>query len=333
MTNIGLPANTQTVSDLTLSFPDSRVSNGTAAPLVSIGLPVRNGGQFLEETLKSICAQTFADFEVIISDNASTDQTREICESYVARDPRIYYHRLDENLGAAPNYNRVFALARGKYFKWAAHDDLLKPAFLQSCLDEMERSPETVVVYTRTEIIDECGAFVRMDDLTLVVDSRKASRRLKNFYRRIRLANPIFGLIRADALRKTRLIDSFISSDLVLLAELLMLGEFKEHPDPLFQRRWHAGCSVRANPKAQDRQNWFDTKKTVSNAWIPFEFRFSWEYSRSVCRMPLPWTQRAVCMLVTLRWKWWPALLAFIRRRLNLRNRSQKTRHMTAGQH
>ncbi len=94
------------------------MTQGTA-PLVSIGIPVYNGGKYLEETLDSILNQTFTDFEVIVSDNASTDNTREIVEAYAAKDPRVRYYRNAENIGAAPNYNRTFELSRGKYFRLA----------------------------------------------------------------------------------------------------------------------------------------------------------------------------------------------------------------------
>ena len=96
-------------------------------PRVSVGIPVFNGERFLAETIESILAQTFKDFEIVISDNASTDRTEEICRSYAARDPRIRYNRNDTNRGAAWNHNRVFELARGEYFKWQSHDDFCAP--------------------------------------------------------------------------------------------------------------------------------------------------------------------------------------------------------------
>lgn len=104
------------------------------APRVSIGLPVYNGQQYLRQALDSLLAQTFHTFEVIISDNASNDATPEICRDYAACDPRIRYVRHDVNRGAAWNFNYVFGLARGVYFKWHAHDDMLEPTFLEQCV-------------------------------------------------------------------------------------------------------------------------------------------------------------------------------------------------------
>ena len=96
-------------------------------PTVSIGMPVYNGVPFLNEALDSILAQTYRDFELVISDNASTDETESICRAYAASDPRIRYYRQQENLGAMPNFNRVCELSRGQYFKWAACDDVCSP--------------------------------------------------------------------------------------------------------------------------------------------------------------------------------------------------------------
>ena len=100
------------------------------APRVSIGLPVYNGANWLPETIDSILGQTYSNFELVISDNASTDTTQEVCEGYALRDARVRYERLPENLGAAFNYNRVFERSVAPYFKWAGHDDLLDPAYL-----------------------------------------------------------------------------------------------------------------------------------------------------------------------------------------------------------
>lgn len=104
-------------------------------PLVSIGVPVRNGARFLEQALDSLLAQSYQEFELIISDNASTDQTEAICRAYAARDGRIRYYRSSKDLGLAHNYNYLFQLARGEYFKWAAADDLHEPDYVLRCLD------------------------------------------------------------------------------------------------------------------------------------------------------------------------------------------------------
>ena len=87
-----------------------------ANPVLSIGLPIYNGEDFISEALDSLLAQTFQDFEIIISDNASSDRTPEICQAYAAKDSRITNHRSEQNIGAAWNYTRAFELSTGKYF-------------------------------------------------------------------------------------------------------------------------------------------------------------------------------------------------------------------------
>src|SRR5205823_3548731 len=110
----------------------------TSPPLLSIGLFVYNGERFLQETLDSLLSQTFRDFELIISDNGSTDGTQVICERHAAADPRIRYYRSGTNMGAGWNIRRVFSLATGKYFKWAACDDLYESTFLSTCIEALE---------------------------------------------------------------------------------------------------------------------------------------------------------------------------------------------------
>jgi glycosyltransferase involved in cell wall biosynthesis len=99
-------------------------------PRVSLGMPVYNGERYLEKTFDSVLAQTYKDFELVISDNGSTDRTQAICERYAKMDSRVKYHRNSKNIGIAPNFNRVYELSPSEYFKWTDYDDLLAPEFL-----------------------------------------------------------------------------------------------------------------------------------------------------------------------------------------------------------
>jgi glycosyltransferase involved in cell wall biosynthesis len=129
------------------------------APRVTIGLPVFNGGGYLHETVQSILAQDLTDFELIIADNGSDDETAAIARAATS-DPRVSYVRSPLNRGATWNYNRLVAMARGEYFKWAAHDDLLGPSFLRSCVEELDHSPAAVLAYARTVLIDDHGEVI-----------------------------------------------------------------------------------------------------------------------------------------------------------------------------
>src|ERR1700726_2570792 len=96
---------------------------------VSLGLPVYNGERFVKHAIQSVLDQTFSDFELIISDNASTDSTPDTCEEFARKDPRVPYIRQEINIGAKANFNRVFEYSRGEYFKWVAADDVCGPRY------------------------------------------------------------------------------------------------------------------------------------------------------------------------------------------------------------
>ena len=95
-------------------------------PKVTIGLPVYNGEQFLAQSIETLLGQTFTDFELVISDNASTDRTEEICRKFAEADARILYSRNDRNVGGMNNANLTVDRARGEYYRLAAHDDYAK---------------------------------------------------------------------------------------------------------------------------------------------------------------------------------------------------------------
>jgi glycosyltransferase involved in cell wall biosynthesis len=262
----------------------------TTTPRVSIGLPVFNGERFLEETLGSLLSQTYPDFELIISDNASTDQTEAICRAYAAKDRRVLYSRYEKNLGAARNYNRVFELSRGEYFKWAAADDLCAPNFLQQCVDTLDREPQAVVCYAKTKIIDECGKILCGDNNSLNLQSPVARQRFLQFLRAVGECNAVFGLIRSAALKRTRLIGNYIASDTCLLAELSLYGKMVEIPEYLFFRRDHPRASSRN--RSQDQQLEFFDPKLKGRVVLP-KWRRVFENWVAVERAPIPLYEKA----------------------------------------
>jgi glycosyltransferase involved in cell wall biosynthesis len=142
-------------------------------PRLSIGLPVYNGERYLRFTLDSLVNQTFRDFELIISDNASTDGTKAICQEYAARDPRIRYYRNHENIGAAKNFNLVFQMARGELFKWAASDDVLSPDFLEQCINWLDCHPEVILSYSKVDRINSSGELEGTYDYAMRVNANR----------------------------------------------------------------------------------------------------------------------------------------------------------------
>lgn len=275
------------------------------SPRVTIGMPVHNGELYLAEALRSILTQEFTDFELVISDNASTDATEAICREFAARDRRIRFDRLAENLGAAYNYNSVFAKARGEFFKWAAHDDLCHPAMLRRCVETYDAANQDVVlVYTRAHLVDSSGAVLEPDPIRLETRGRTAHERLASTLRRMTMATPLCGLIRASALEKTRLIGGYPSSDKVLLAELSMLGEIHEVPEFLFSRRIHGGASRRANRTQDEVARWFDPRKRGRGLITEWQ-RLVLEYFRAPLRLRLGFLERCACFAAVVRHVVW----------------------------
>jgi glycosyltransferase involved in cell wall biosynthesis len=269
-------------------------------PRVSVGLPVYNGADYLAATLDSLLAQTFEDFELIISDNASTDGTEEICRAYAVRDGRIQYLRNRENLGAAANYNRVFHLSSGDYFKWAAADDLCAPEFLERCVRVLDNEASVVLCYPRARAIDEQGNIIRDYPPKPNAGSPKPQER---FYEFVCVPHPcvaVFGLIRSDALRRTQLIGSFASADRPLLGELSLMGRFHEVPEFLFFYRNHPQQSWRAYPTRQAVQAWYDPAR-ARRLTMP-HWRLLQEHVSSIGRAPLDWRERAWCYLYMVWW-------------------------------
>ncbi|MGB7444381.1 MAG: glycosyltransferase family A protein [Coleofasciculaceae cyanobacterium] len=274
-----------------------------AEPRVSIGLPVYNGEQFLREALDSILTQTFTDFELIISDNSSTDGTEEICREYAAKDQRIRYYRNEQNLGAAGNYNRAFELAKGEYFKWAACDDICQPAFIETCVKVLDYQPEVVLCYPKTAFIDKQGKFKSNYEDELHLDSPKIAERYQQYHRRFRLkqrCNSVFGVMRTSVLRQTPLIGNYAGSDIPLLAELALRGKFYEVPEYLFWRRLHQESSTRANTDPTQLAVWFDVRHRGKIIFPNFR-RLS-EYLKSIKRVPMSWQERVLCYLEIGRW-------------------------------
>ncbi len=262
-------------------------------PTVAIGLPVYNGERFLADALESLIAQSCEDFELVISDNASTDGTEEICRSYAARDPRVRYLRRDVNRGAAWNFNSVVHETSAPYFKWAAHDDVLAPTCVERSLDALRAADRASLVYPRTQAIDENGDVVGEFRDGLDVRERAPHERLASLVRTLVLGNPAFGLVRRATLERTRLLGSFPSADYVLLAELALLGEIHELPEFLFFRREHPGMSRRANATAAEVAEWFEPGS--GSARVHEFSRLFVEHLRAIHAMPLSRAERARC--------------------------------------
>jgi len=276
-------------------------------PVLSIGLPIYNGEDFVDQALESLLAQTFQDFEIIISDNASSDRTPEICQTYAAKDNRITYHRSPKNLGAAWNYNRAFELSTGKYFKWAAHDDLCDPSYFQKCIDILEQDDTIALCYANTTVINPTGEPTGQYTEDLHLQSPNPSQRYQQFHQRFRRkykCNAVFGIMPRATLEKTALIGHYEASDITLLGELALRGKLTEIPEHLFYRRDHPQMSGRANPTATSIAAWFDPNNQQKLV-LPMH-RLLQEHIRAVSRTPMGPLEKVKCFAqirTFIRWK------------------------------
>jgi glycosyltransferase involved in cell wall biosynthesis len=262
----------------------------TQTPLVAVGMPVYNGARWLREAIDSILAQTFDDFELLISDNASTDSTQSICRDYAKSDRRVRYHRNAQNVGLNNNWTLAFKRASAKYFKWASCNDICDPRLLERCVGLLESRPDVVLCYGRTRLmLDEAPGGEPYDD-DLTTDQTSACARMRHILERIQLNNAINGVIRAKVLAQSGLIGDYFSSDNVLLAELALHGHIVQLPEELFRRRMTADAATRLKSE-RERIAYFQPASAN-----PMSFQ-NWKlvggYFAAAARAPLPPGEKA----------------------------------------
>jgi glycosyltransferase involved in cell wall biosynthesis len=219
-----------------------------AAPTLTIGLPVYNGENYLRQSLEALLAQTFPDFELVISDNASTDSTADICQEFASLDPRIRYVRQVENIGAGPNHNILVPHARGRYFKWASHDDLYAPDLVERCVGLLQTNPQAVLAHAWDAVIDAAGETVYKEPYALDTTNPDPAARLRSLLY-VPGGNDFYGVIRTDVLRNVGEHGSYYNADRVFVAGLALRGAFVQVPEVLYLRRDHAGRATRAGDR------------------------------------------------------------------------------------
>jgi len=207
------------------------------SPLVSIGMPVYNGELFIRQAVDSLLTQDYANFELIISDNASTDLTQQICVEYLKKTPRVKYYRNQENIGSARNFSRVFSLAQGEYFFWASCHDLWEHTFISRCVEVLKHNSKVVLCYPLADWVDVNGGSLGL--IAGNIDTRSLDRlsRCHVVLWGLQYAYPIYGVIRASVLRQTKILRTTIGADTILLFELSLLGEFAQVPEVLLHIR------------------------------------------------------------------------------------------------
>jgi glycosyltransferase involved in cell wall biosynthesis len=280
-------------------------SPDTAArePLVAVGLPCYNSEKYLAQSIETLLAQSFKDFVLIISDNASTDGTEAICRRFAAQDSRIRYYRNETNIGMMPNFNRVFSLANSKYFKWATADDYWDSEMLAKSVAVMEADPEVVICYPRVVLVDAEGSELRRYEDQLHLSDADPVVRFLAVLERLGLVNHHLGVLRTAAIRRTQLFNTHMAADVGFVAEMSLYGKFFQLPDHLLFRRFHPESSSwqRGNQEHQaKRYHAANARRLPFNSW-----RFHGTFFRGVKNSPIGFGAKRRLVLRLLRTLYW----------------------------
>lgn len=211
--------------------------NADLSPLVSIGVPVRNGAPFIDEALQLLVDQTYRNIEIIISDNASSDETVEICQKYLARDGRISYFRHEQVISALDNFRFTVERANGQYFMWAAHDDRRSLNYVQALADKLKESPTASMVFTDVAIFHDFANWTSAPlipyDFTCLTKAGFWSAVLSRSYIREGYLH-VYGLIRRSFLLEYKWFSIEIGPDRPLLFYLSRRGDFVKAENACF---------------------------------------------------------------------------------------------------
>lgn len=273
-------------------------------PRVVLGMPVYNGEKHIRETLDSILAQTITDFRLVISDNASTDETGTICREYAEKDDRISYYRQPENLGFTRNFSFVFQPEGAPYFKWVAHDDLLKPTYLQRCLELLEQDSSLSLAHCITMRIDEDGR-ENGKYYNLRLNGDRICDRFWAVVWTIDIYE-VYGVMRSNLVAKTKLAGSYVGSERTMLAKMLLQGNIGYVEEGLFSRRDHAGAQTAIHIQARKAGNYAailssQAPKSKVPRLLASAVRFG-KYLEALLSFPMPLRDRIACLKTLAEW-------------------------------
>jgi glycosyltransferase involved in cell wall biosynthesis len=209
------------------------------SPLVSIGLPVRNGEPHVGDAIRSVLDQSYDCLELVIRDNASDDGTEDVCRRFARLDARVRYHRHRQDVGPVANFNAVLHGAHGAYFRWIGHDDWLTSTYVARCVEVLADDPALVLVTTQQAHV---GADGHVETAAFDATRMRSDRPVERFAEMLRLLteshlllDPLYGMMRRDRVaRLPRPVMLF--EDQVLAARLALAGPFAHVPEVLSVR-------------------------------------------------------------------------------------------------
>ncbi|MGK4594721.1 glycosyltransferase family 2 protein [Amycolatopsis sp. w19] len=275
----------------------------STAPRLSIGLPVYNGEDYLAESLDALLGQSYENFELIISDNASSDRTEEISREYAKLDSRVRYVRQPVNIGCAPNHNYCVDVARGELFKWASDDDLYARDLLERCIEALDEHPEFVLSHSWTAMIDEKAVVTQALEYPLNTVSPHAAERFRS---------TLFApggdddgaVIRTEVLRRVAPLDSYHHADRTIISELALHGPFHQVPDWLYFRRDHPGRSEHEHPTVRRRATNLDPKRAdkLRHPMVRLLGEYVLGYVKAIRNAPISGAEKRECFRYLRQW-------------------------------
>ena len=271
----------------------------SVGPRLSIGLPVYNGESLLPEAIEALLGQSYKDFELIISDNASNDRTAEICHGYEEQDSRVRYIRQSRNIGMVPNHNFLVGVARGEFFKWASYDDLYARDFLQRCVDALDKHPEAALAHAWCVLIDDAGEPVQFFRYPEATAAPRAPDRFRSMLFDGK-GDWTYAVFRTSILRQTPLHGTYHGGDRTLITEFALHGTLYQVPDWLFFRRDHPNRHL-------STRGWsatFDHRRAsrLRNPAIRLYAEYLRGYVSAVRRAPLPRAEKRECYGHLAQW-------------------------------
>ncbi len=270
-------------------------------PRVSVGIPVYNGESYLAEAIESVLGQTYSDLELVIADNASDDGTEDICRHYARCDDRVRYHRHARNMGASANFDWVYHMSRGEFFRWHNHDDVMLPTCIERSVAALDANPAAILCHTRIRRIAADGADLGVHDFPF---AGTASPRQADRFRAMVLVwhdcAAIFGLMRRAALAGTAMMAPFAGCDRALLAELALRGRFTMLDEVLFLNRDHPKRFTRSVWRDYDKERQFYAPLALDNRLPPSLCVFR-AYFNAVEKYVPAFSERLYCYSLVVR--------------------------------
>jgi glycosyltransferase involved in cell wall biosynthesis len=192
-------------------------------PLVSVGIPTYNRAAKLTRAVESVLAQTHRKLELVISDNASSEDTEAVCRAFREQDPRVRYLRSPHNRGPTANFNVLFGELSGDYAMLLSDDDWLDHDYIASCLTELDRRPGHVLACGIAHYLRD-GVVVR-EGVEMQLENDSPNKRVLTYLREVDENGVFYGLMPKAVLQRAAPLRNVLGNDWLLAAAIAAQGK------------------------------------------------------------------------------------------------------------